>query len=1568
MKKRIILIVIVLLLLGGAAGGIFLYVRRNTGFRLLARAEVALKAEKFSKAAGLAKQYIGQKPGDWRGHQFLGQAYLRLGRFDEAYKAFEAAGKVAPTGEVAPELAMVDTIAHPARQTVGDAYRRMPTGEFKATPTGEFTEAIANIEKANTRLEAIKTDRADRMLDAKRRIGLNCKAMAAGWTQLAARLQEEVRTAEDTHHADAAAQKRRDRAEALNEARDAMDRAIVTLLAVVRQDPSRSLAARDLVDVCIASRGTQRMDEVSRVITDARGQLPIAAMRLERHRLTLRAAAEPPEHRRKHWMDFATVLDGLLAESPDKVEIRLARVEASLEIGDTVEARGILDDMPDADKRGHVARLLQVRIMMAEEAAKPLATRDYSAARTLAVTLTNERPLWAEAHYYSALVADAGSRSGPGDPDAPERKALAQAARRAMRRVVQISPGNFAARRFLVETLVDAGFHDKALEDARECHHIHPESPTAIAMLFEAALNTNQPGLAQRTLVQAQRDCGTDPRVLDVVIQGYNALAQRGHQADAMREASQAALRKIAACEPQTIAGRLVIAEAMVALGRGPEAEKILLDGLERSPDQPQLHYVLGRVDRQSGRILQAIDHFKAAVRLDGEARPYRLELAGTLLDSGDLASAEAVIAPMDPGDVDVNLLRFQISLAKGESGQGAETVRRSTDLKQAGRALALIYFNSGRFRQCAEVCLAELSERPKDHGMRLLLANAYRRLGEPDKGLQELTSLLASVPDQMSIYQQIATILATDQGLADVEKALRKLPEAKPEIVDLTLGWLAVQKKDFAFAMGAYDRLIARSDAKPFYRNRARLLRAGTLPQTGQIGRALAELDALAKVEGWDRTALAAKAELLIHAGRAKEAKAELGRLSTLFVAQADVPGLLALARSYLRLEATDEALAACEHARKALPADTRPYLLRASILASAGQDERAITALDQALALKPSDVDAQLAKARMLDRLHRPRQALDALDRAAKIGQAGRAKALFERARLLASWGLSGPAAEALVNLARSRDESMPGINLMLGQSLAALGDLDEARKRLENVSKYSAQYIEARQLLSRIVSGTEAKLKVLDDLDAAKPGRSSVLVQRMVILLNEGKPAQALKAFNAFVGGRVEEPSQLSQAHLLALACMFETGDTKRASEFARRVVQQRRWPGWRATAAMVTLDVDPAAAAQVLGQDAAGANLSHAMLGLAIAVCRNDAIGIRTWGRRVNRITDQLGTGDPRRRVPARYVLLAGLATGDAVRTRKALDAFEKSSAMNRAAADELVRNAPQDSGARVEAARLLRASLAGEAGLRAHARRWAMGVLSSRPRCQWAAALAFGTRPSADVSREILDSLQPKDCTTARIIQASLFDAEGKYAQAAEVYRLLGETHPNDIGIMLGRATAMEKDGRLDKALALYREIQRERPHPVAANNGAYLVTQVSPQDAKAVREAFEWMDKTVKGSPRMAAFRETRGWLAFLLGKKDQARADIRQAIKGLVGVPDAHYHLGVVEADAGDAELAKWHYQAAVSSVNAMEARGQAPAAAEKRAAELAAKALAEIARPPTTQPGESGKKDATE
>ena len=77
MKRRIILILLIVGILSGAAVGIWWYLRRSTGVRLLARAELATRAEKFQKALDLADKYVRSHPEDWRGWFAKAQALIR---------------------------------------------------------------------------------------------------------------------------------------------------------------------------------------------------------------------------------------------------------------------------------------------------------------------------------------------------------------------------------------------------------------------------------------------------------------------------------------------------------------------------------------------------------------------------------------------------------------------------------------------------------------------------------------------------------------------------------------------------------------------------------------------------------------------------------------------------------------------------------------------------------------------------------------------------------------------------------------------------------------------------------------------------------------------------------------------------------------------------------------------------------------------------------------------------------------------------------------------------------------------------------------------------------------------------------------------------------------------------------------------------------------------------------------------------------------------------------------------------------------------------------------------------
>jgi len=84
MKRRIILIVILIGIVGGLFLAVYWYAGRNRSVKLLARAELALRAQNFDRALDLAGSYIAKYPDDWRGYYLQAQAHIRLGRYEEA--------------------------------------------------------------------------------------------------------------------------------------------------------------------------------------------------------------------------------------------------------------------------------------------------------------------------------------------------------------------------------------------------------------------------------------------------------------------------------------------------------------------------------------------------------------------------------------------------------------------------------------------------------------------------------------------------------------------------------------------------------------------------------------------------------------------------------------------------------------------------------------------------------------------------------------------------------------------------------------------------------------------------------------------------------------------------------------------------------------------------------------------------------------------------------------------------------------------------------------------------------------------------------------------------------------------------------------------------------------------------------------------------------------------------------------------------------------------------------------------------------------------------------------------
>lgn len=1515
MKRRIIIILVIVCIIGGLAAGTWLFLRQSSSQKMLARVTLAVQADKFDKALGLAKKYIAKYPEDWRGYYEKAQACIGLGRHDDARSALAEAGRLSPAEASIPIL-LAESYSLPAG-------RLMVSPKAFADPA-VFPRVIEQFNQAIKVLLKAQTSDPKRALDVQQRIGLNYRRIALAWTGVSEQLKKKAEVADASRDAVLAAAIKKQSDAAMAESDKAADQAIATFLEVVGKDASRPIASQALVELCIHRKDEKSLALARKAIMALESPPPIPAMTIALHEV---ANEKDATKRRKRLESFSKLLDSLLKKHPKKLRLKLARANAALMLGDLAAADRfcgeILKDLPNQSQ----ARFIRAKVLMQQG-------KNAEAAGILFELMPNsagrDRRSAIDVHIAYARAAQA-----LGEKDS---------AYEAMRKVVtELDPNNALARRYLAASLLQEGKYHKAFTDAQEYYRAHPDDPVALKLFVETASRTDRSDLAKKAMAKTWADYSDRPEMMIVVAEGYLLLGDKSK--------AEKATRRAAECKPVTAEARLAVARAYRMSGRTSEAEKILSDELAQDPQRPRFHFELGQLYVATGRVLQAVEQYQSAVQLNAQNATYRLALAQTLFDIGDLKRCRSVLERFDASNTEANMLRLRVGLLLGEPVPIDQALQKVRGAKQADRSLAIIYLNSGQPKQCVQICLAGLKKTPDDYQLRFLLGQAYLVQGQRDKCLDQWSTVLKATPKQLPIYLRIAGVLAARLSPLEVEKALLVIPGARRDMIDLTMGQLFADAGNFKASAKAYGRLIDNPESSEFSRNRARLLRARMLAADGSADQAIAELDKLSQIQTWHRAAMESKAIILVAADRRTEAGDLLSQLSKIAVDIKDTVALRRIARLYLRIEMVEKALAVCDDVEKLFPNDAVSYLLRAAVLSGAGRMSEAFPLLQKAIDLQPSNVGTYLVLARMLDTMHHPAQALAVLKRVEKLGKVERTTSLYEQGLLFARWGLYAQSLDSFQKIVAEGHTDIPKIQLALGRAFAGLGQEDRARNLLKTISVYSPQYVPAQRLLAGIAETKEAKLKILSRLEKAKPANVGVLVQKMNVLFEAARPADAVAAFRSFVSRRAEDQPIPSKVAHLAIRAMLAAGDRVAAAELASRMAKDTSAPTWRQLTVLLKLDDNIAAAKMLPAADKA--NFYDAVLGLILSVQKDDKASARKWADRIDRINRQLTLMSSPRAIPSRYRILVALAAGRVSQAQTELTNFKNTGDVSRNAAAELISLARIDAkAAAAEATSLLKTSVATDLGLAGFSKSLAMAVLKARPECQWAAAMVIKNRPDLATLKVLLETIKPKDCVMAMTIRASVLLNEGEYEKAAEVYRKAAEIEKDNPYLVLVQAMATEKAGEFAEALSLYRKVWQATQDPVAGNNAAYLVAQLYPMDAARLTEALKWTEAAVKAAPKAVAFRDTKGWISFLLGRKKQALADIRQAVKGLPRSPEVHYHLGVIETDVGNLEMGRWHFSAAISSADAIKTDGKELTVAEAKAVELAKAALARMHR----------------
>ena len=1487
MKRRIVLILIILVVVLMITGGVYWYIKKRGPSTLLSRADVAMRAGNLDKAAELAGRFIETYPDDWRGYHLLADVYIRQGRYEEARNRLEELQ--VQEQALNPDMYLVlvllaKTYSHPATESLKTAE---PTTRIEV-----LEAAIEQIRKGNEILSGIETAEGQRALEVQQGIAMNKAFMGEFLSRIANRYMDEAEIASVAGDAAQSQKLRKQHADALQESQNETQDALRLFLAVVSQDASRSKAARPLVQLSFEHGDDATREATRKVILDAENVDPIAKMMYLVHELMssyeqgvyveIDSEAQKAEIRK-----VAQDLDELLEQNPDEEQILIQRAQLAWQLSDISTAESLIEKVLTQNPRQAHARLLEAKIHLARGEAVEAERKLFS--------LKAEYSRWPEAHLAFGEVAMAAGKT--------------ELALQAMRRVTELDPDNSKARRFMAKSLLNEGFFGQAFMDARAYYEAHPEDPTALLLYVESAVRTNQMEKAQNALNKAQAEYASNPTLMYATAEGYGRIGDKEHMLASAQLAADSS--------PSTLQDRLSVAKAMVLLGRTAEAEKLLTEELARESQHPRLNYILGQIFAKTGRNLQAIERLREAVRLDNDNEGYRLSLARVFLNIGEVDECQNILDGISSTNADANFLRLQIKLIQGKPIDSAEALEQVGSSGSLGIALA--YLNSGKPDECIAICERELTMNPADADLRGLLGQAYLAVGQQEKCYEQWKKLLELSPDQLVNYYRLARLLIRDNPVLEVTSKLATISDSKPELIELTKGWLYERTGNAASALEVYKQLSGRSDISDAIRNQSRMAIAGILTRQRNWKEAIAVLDQVSRDGIYEKRADVLKSRLLIANQQLPQAELLLETLRADAKEKRNSAVLRQVAESYVTVKKIDRALAVCDDLESLLPKDPDTYMLRASVLTEFDRQAEAVRSYRKAINCQPGRLGIYRKLVQALDNWQEPRQALAVLDELENLNQAGRSAALFERGILFNRWGLHAQAVACYEQLAASGHGDNPKIRLYLGRTLARLGRKDKASEMLQAIPNYAAEYSAAQLLLADLVNTTEEKLNILQRLETTEGFSLRVLISWMKVLLQAERADEALTRFRTFLNDYPETQPLPARIRPLALQAILHAADQETAVALVRDLARRQGHQIWLFVAVLLTADTQPEAAAKLLPGDVSSGRLYDALLGVYLAGRTANPEASQRWFNRIAQIDEQLSKQEPPGRIPSSYKILVHLTMGETSQAQSELAQFSGDRVIDKSVASELVGYAvANDKAGRTEAGELLKAFVAFDLTVMKLSRAWALDLLKNRPSCQWAASLLLASGVDKTTLGEVHEILQPKDSFLARKIEAKYLMQTKQFAQAASLYGQLAQEQQDQTSFLLQQGTALENAGQFAEGLNIYRGVWESSKNPIAANNAAYLVSELTPRDKEKLTEAKRWIDQAVSVSGGVWAFRDTKGWISYLQGNQDEACKELRRVVKGLPDSVEVHYHLGVVEAAQANNILARWHLEAA--------------------------------------------------
>jgi arylsulfatase A-like enzyme/predicted Zn-dependent protease len=266
-------------------------------------------------------------------------------------------------------------------------------------------------------------------------------------------------------------------------------------------------------------------------------------------------------------------------------------------------------------------------------------------------------------------------------------------------------------------------------------------------------------GSPEEGIREIQSIIAEDPSISDA----HFALGNIFFKTRRFKEALEA-FQKSLDLKPDDSFAVINIANSLQALGRAEEAERFVLDHIERGFNDPQLYFLLGNVRLHLGDPDGAIRYFEKCLAANPQSASAHNAIAAVCLNNDRLDEAEAHLKEASALLPTLTGLRYN---------------------------QAELYEKRGRLPEAAASYLAEIQDAPKNFRALFNLSRVYRMMGREDDELATLKRTIEVEPDFGVAYFYLARIYlrrGTDyeEAIALAQKGIGLRPAAS----ELPLGY----------------------------------------------------------------------------------------------------------------------------------------------------------------------------------------------------------------------------------------------------------------------------------------------------------------------------------------------------------------------------------------------------------------------------------------------------------------------------------------------------------------------------------------------------------------------------------------------------------------------------------------------------------------------------------------------------------------------------------------------------------------------------------------------------------